>query len=82
MDFNFWDIDLEKIYTVTREELANNFEAIAERVKVNNPILIRSEGEHDLLMFDYDDYINNFGVLHPKEQIAEIEAACANYKES
>lgn len=75
------DIDLEKLYKVTREEFGNNVDAILDKVKKTSPILIYSEGEPNLLLFDYDHYMSLFGCLYTKEQIAEIEAGCANCKE-
>ena len=35
-----------------------------------------------LLLFDYKQYMDLFGFLYTEEQIAEIEAGCANCKES
>jgi len=74
-------IDLEKLYKVTREEFCADVDAVLEKVKETSPILIRSEGEPDLLLFDYNHYMKLFGCLYTKEQIAEIEAGCANCKE-
>lgn len=75
------NIDLEKLYKVTRKEFENDVDAVLDKVKETSPILIRSEGEPDLLLFDYSHYMKLFGCLYTEEQIAEIEAACANYKE-
>ena len=74
-------LDLEKLYKVTREEFIEDVDGILEKVKETSPILIRSEGEPDLLLFDYDQYMKLFGFLYTKEQIAEIEAGCADCKE-
>lgn len=74
-------LDLEKLYKVTREEFIEDVDGILEKVKETSPILIRSEGEPDLLLFDYDHYMKLFGFLYTKEQIAEIEAGCADCKE-
>ena len=76
------NIDLEKLYKVTRKEFENDVDAVLDKVKETSPILIRSEGEPDLLLFDYSHYMKLFGCLYTEEQIAEIEAACANYKEN
>ena len=75
-------IDLEKLYKVTREEFCADVDAVLDKVKETSPILIRSEGETDLLLFDYKQYMDLFGFLYTEEQIAEIEACCANCKES
>ena len=76
------NLDLEKLYKVTREEFGENVDAVLEKVKETSPILIRSEGEPDLLLFDYEHSMELFGFLYTEEQIAEIEAGCANCKES
>lgn len=73
-------LDLEELYTITREEFAEDVDAVLDKVKETSPILIRSKGEPDLLLFDYDHYMKLFGCLYTEEQIAEIEAACANCK--
>ena len=74
-------IDLEKLYKVTREEFCADVDAVLDKVKETSPILIRSEGEPDLLLFDYKQYMDLFGFLYTEEQIAEIEAGCASYEE-
>ena len=76
------NLDLEKLYKVTREEFCADLDAVLDKVKETSPILIRSEGEPDLLLFDYKHYMDLFGFLYTEEQIAEIEAGCANCKES
>ena len=48
------NIDIEKLYMVTREEFGENVDAVLDKVKETSPILIRSEGEPDLLLFDYE----------------------------
>ena len=63
-------------------EFDDDFYITVEKVKETSPILIRSEGEPDLLLFDYEHYMELFGFLYTEEQIAEIEAGCANCKES
>lgn len=76
------DLDLEKLYKVTREEFVEDVDAVLDKLKEISPILIRSEGEPDLLLFDYKHYMELFGCLYTEEQIAEIEAGCANCKEN
>lgn len=76
------NLDIEKLYSVTREEFAEDVDAVLEKVKETSPILIRSKGEPDLLLFDYNHYMKLFGNLYTKEQIEEIEAGCLSCKES
>lgn len=73
---------IDLVYKVTREEFCADVDAVLDKVKETSPILIRSEGEPDLLLFDYKQYMDLFGFLYTEEQIAEIEAGCANCKES
>lgn len=70
-------IDIEKLPSVTREELEQDVDAVMERVENGkSPILIRSAGTADLLLFNWEDYLRRFPTLYTPEEIAEIEAAC------
>lgn len=74
-------IDIEKLPSVTREELEQNVDAVMERVEDGeSPILIRSTGTTDLLLFGWEDYLRRFPTLYTPEKIAEIEAACLEIK--
>ena len=74
-------IDIEKLPSVTREELEQNVDAIIERVEAGeSPILIRDRGKADALLFGWEDYLRRFSTLHTPEEIAEIEAACLKMK--
>lgn len=76
-------IDIEKLPSVTREELEQDVDAVMERVENGeSPILIRSAGKTDLLLFGWEDYLNRFPTLYTPEEIAEIEAACLEIKET
>ena len=76
-------IDIEKLPSVTREELEQNVDAVMERVENGeSPILIRSAGKTDLLLFGWEDYLNRFSTLYTLEEITEIEAACLEIKET
>ena len=76
-------IDVEKLPSVTREELEQDVDAVMERVENGeSPILIRSAGKTDLLLFGWEDYLNRFSTLYTLEEIAEIEAACLEIKET
>lgn len=76
-------IDIEKLPSVTREELEQNVDAVMERVEDGeSPILIRSTGTTDLLLFGWEDYLRRFPTLYTPEEIAEIEAACLEIKET
>ena len=76
-------IDVEKLPSVTREELEQDIDAVMERVENGeSPILIRSAGTTDLLLFGWEDYLRRFPTLYTPEEIAEIEAACLEIKET
>ena len=76
-------IDIEKLPSVTREELEQDIDAVMERVENGeSPILIRSTGTTDLLLFGWKDYLRQFPTLYTPEEIAEIEAACLEIKET
>ena len=76
-------IDIEKLPSVTREELEQDVDAVMERVENGeSPILIRSTGTTDLLLFGWKDYLRQFPTLYTPEEIAEIEAACLEIKET
>ena len=76
-------IDIEKLPSVTRKELEQDVDAVMERVENGeNPILIRSAGITDLLLFGWEDYLRRFPTLYTPEEITEIEAACLEIKET
>ena len=76
-------IDIEKLPSVTREELEQDIDAVMKRVENGeSPILIRSAGTTDLLLFGWEDYLRRFPTLYTPEEIAEIEAACLEIKET
>lgn len=76
-------IDIEKLPSVTREELEQDIDAVMEWVENGeSPILIRSAGTTDLLLFGWEDYLRRFPTLYTPEEITEIEAACLEIKET
>ena len=76
-------IDLNALYSVTREELIADFDRILDMVVSGcSPILIKADGKPDLLLFGWDDYMKRFGVLYSKKEIDRINELCKNYRES
>ena len=74
-------IDIEKLPSVTREELEQDIDAVMERVENGeSPILIRSAGTTDLLLFSGENYLRRFPTLYTPEEITEIEAAYLEIK--
>lgn len=75
-------LEIEKLRSVTREEMQDNVDAVLEMVNDGNgPILIRSEGYPDLLLIGWEDYWERFGMLHKPGEREDIEEACRNYTE-
>lgn len=75
-------IDIEKLPSVTREELEQDVDTIMERVEVGeSPILIRDGEKGDMLLFSWEDYLRRFSTLHTPEEIAEIKAVCLKMKD-
>lgn len=75
-------IDIEKLPSVTREELEQDVDAIMERVEAGeSPILIRDGEKADVLLFSWEDYLRRFSTLHTPEELAEIEAACSKMED-
>jgi len=76
-------IDLNALYSVTREELIADFDRILDMVVSGcSPILIKADGKPDLLLFGWDDYMKRFGVLYSQKEIDRINELCKNYRES
>lgn len=76
-------IGIEKLPSVTREELERDATTVMERIEAGeSPILIRSKGKDDLLLFGWEDYLRRFSSLHTPEEIEEIETACLEMKET
>ena len=76
-------IDIETRPSVPREELEQDIAAVMKRVENgDSPILIRSAGTTDLLLFGWEDYLRRFPTLYTPEEITEIEAACLEIKET
>ncbi len=58
-------------------------DAVMERVENGeSPILIRSAGTTDLLLFGWEDYLRRFPTLYTPGEIAEIKAVCLEIKET
>ena len=76
-------IDLNALYSVTREELIADFDRILDMVVSGcSPILIKADGKPDLLLFGWDDYMKRFGALYSQKEIDRINELCKNYRES
>ena len=76
-------IDIEKLPSVTGDELEQNADAVLARVETGeSPILIRNGGKADALLFSWEDYWRRFPALHTPEELAEIEAACLELKKT
>ncbi len=76
-------INTEELPIVTRGEFEQDVDAVLAKVESGeSPILIRNAGKADLLLFGWEDYLSRFPTLYTPEEIAEIEAACLEIKET
>ena len=63
--------------------MEQDIDAVMERVENGeSPILIRSAGTTDLLLFGWEDYLRRFPTLYTPGEIAEIKAVCLEIKET
>lgn len=66
-------LELEQLYTVTREYLAENLDSILELVNGGcSPIRITEEEKSDLLLFDWNDYMRRFSMLLSPEELEKL----------
>lgn len=73
-------LDLDTLYTVTEDEFGGNVDYYLEfSEKGTSPIRIKCNNGKDLLLFEWNDYLNRFKDVYTKEQIEEIERACREY---
>ncbi len=74
-------IDLDNLYTVTEDEFGGNVDYYLELAENGtSPIHIKCNNGKDLLLFEWNDYLNRFKDVYTKEQIEEIEQACREYE--
>ncbi|MBP1546103.1 MAG: hypothetical protein MR503_08570 [Oscillospiraceae bacterium] len=73
-------LDLDTLYTVTEDEFGGNVDYYLELSENGtSPIRIKCNNGKDLLLFEWNDYLNRFKDVYTKEQIEEIERACREY---
>lgn len=73
-------LDLDTLYTVTEDEFGGNVDYYLElSEKGTSPIRIKCNSGKDLLLFEWNDYLNRFKDVYTKEQIEEIERDCREY---
>lgn len=68
-------LDIDSLYTVDRRTLQRDFDLIWDQVENGGgPVLIRDEGEPDLLLFGWEDYWQRYGLFHKPGEREAIES--------
>ena len=76
------NIHLNICCTMTHEEFIADVDLVLDMVEAGySPVLIKSKGHHDMLLFGWDDYMERFGSLYSKEELDQIYECCKNYTE-
>jgi len=76
------NLDLNMLYSVTNEELETELDRILVMVEIGySPILIKTDGKPDLLLFGWDDYMERCGALYSKKEVEKIQELCKNHSE-
>ena len=71
------NLNLESLYTVSQAELEEDFERVLEKARSGcGPIRILCSNESDILLFDWNDYMERFHNLYTEADLAAIEKAC------
>lgn len=76
-------LNLDNIPHFKQGELERRMDDILKLIdEGKSPVMIHARNDRRFLMFAWDDFFNRFGWLYSKEEIAAIEAACAEYEEN
>lgn len=75
-------INLEKIPHFTQAEFERRMNDVLQLIdEGQNPVVLHDSNGRRFLLFGWEDYFRRFGWLYSDEEIAAIEAACAEYEE-
>lgn len=73
-------LNLDTLYTVTEDDFGSNVDYYLELSENGtSPIRIKCNNGKDLLLFEWNDYLDRFKDAYTKEEIEEIERACREY---
>lgn len=76
-------LNLENIPHFKQGELERRMDDVLQLIdEGHSPVMIHDNNDRRFLMFSWEDFFNRFGWLYSKEEIAAIEAACAEYEEN
>lgn len=75
-------INLEKIPHFNQDELERRIDDVLQLIdEGQSPVVLHDRKGRSFLLFGWEDYFRRFGWLYSDEEIAAIEAACAEYEE-
>lgn len=70
-------IDWHHVFTVTQAEFESNFDAILEKICNGcSPALVLCDNHQNVVVFEWEDYWNRYGELHPPGERERIEERC------
>lgn len=76
-------LNLENIPHFKQGELERRMDDVLQLIdEGHSPVMIHDRNNRRFLMFSWENFFNRFGWLYSKEEIAAIEAACAEYEEN
>lgn len=68
------DSNVNSFLTITEDEFKSDMEHYFKCIdNGTSPMRIKCDNGKDLLIFDWNDYMENFSCLHTKEELAELE---------
>ena len=74
-------LNLDNIPHFKQAELERRMDDVLQLIdEGHSPVMIHDR--NNFLMFAWEDFLNRFGWLYTKEEIAAIEAACREYEET
>ena len=74
-------LGIKELYSVTREQLREDFEAVLDRIDAGcNPVLIAAEGKPGFPMYNWEDDKRRFGAVYPSEKFEQIEEELRRYE--
>ena len=75
-------INLERIPHFNQSEFERRMDDVLQLVdEGQSPVVLHDSNGRRFLLFGWEDYFRRFGWLYSNEEIAAIEAACAEYEE-
>ncbi len=68
------DSNVNSFFTIAEDEFKSDMEHYFKCIDNGiSPIRIKSDNGKDLLIFDWNDYMEKFSCLHTRKELAELE---------